>query len=366
VSRRWLAAAFTVAMVAAGSAGAAIVRPTPDTSPAPSCWELPPGPSARNCYRNEILAEADTVVEIIELVEVMLEDPADPVTGHFVRECHEVSHEIGRLLEQRAPIDVTPVPYNTCLGGLAHGAYEVRMEQLSDEELVAQAPTWCGPDPQMMCRHLIGHVAMLRALDSAGVDEALGPVSSVCAYPVGTNLEERSYLELYCLDGAYMQWMLDGLRYDSAIATDDPFGVCADLVERNILAAQACFRQSGPLVYETVASASAAFDTCTPVVEQFGRVMGNHCLRSMVANVISLSSEVPADAARLCPGTFDPFRCLTEFDRIYAETVGMQDGFGLVCATLADPDEVERCRQVAGLKVQITLPDGTLAPTTET
>lgn len=358
-TRRWMLVA-SIATVLSVTVGVVTALYLVSDTPQQDCTQLSIGMAARQCYESQILENVDTgdVDAVLRAAAALLARPESAGAQHFARECHEVTHNIGRLFEETyGNIDVSNVPFSTCVGGLAHGVYEYRMEQMTYRDIVAAAPGWCGDDPAWGCRHLVGHVAMVRALASGPVTDALGTVEEVCAYPDAAG-EDRAYEEFYCIDGAYMQWMLDTLRVDAAYATADPLSVCASLLEQNVLAAQGCYRQVAPIIYEQVATHDDVIDVCNEIAAAHGTIMGVHCVRSVAANLVSLSDRPVADAAALCPGSFDALRCLAEFDRLYSDTVGTQEGFGMICRTLPDLEQEQACRTQAGQRLELVLPPG--------
>jgi hypothetical protein len=357
MNRGRLAALLVAVAAAVGVAAAVVGTRAAKDAPAVECWNLPPGSTARDCYTELIGAGADTVEGSLEVAASLMEDPTTPAGAHFLRECHEVMHEIGKTFEREVgPVDVSPVPLDVCVNGFVHGVYEVRLEALSDDELTRTAPEWCGPDPKELCRHLVGHVAMSRGLDRGDLAESLDYVLATCSYTNPAVEQEVEYAhELACLDGAYMQWMLDSLRVDRSLATDDPLEVCRSLVETQVLAAQACYRQVGPLIYEILPTPKAAFDACATEGAALGEEFGFHCVRSLAANIAAMTDSIEREARTLCPLSPYELRCFAEFDRIYTQSVGAEAGFGKMC-TLLDTARVEDCKTASAAGAPIIPP----------
>lgn len=305
------------------------------------CYTVEHGPEARACYAAQL--EPDAADGLAAMFTAATALAADPISGsHFMVECHEVMHDLGKKLEGRfGPIDLDATPVETCMVGFQHGVAEYRLASLDDDTLAAAGATWCDGQDLSICRHLIGHVGMRRTLEATNLPD-LSYASAVCSLPSDPTrpLRDVKLNEFRCLEGAYMEWTLWAMRKDDSSVPNPPQTLCREVRSDSIIASSACFSQVGTLMYGQYPDSTATLQACETTLGDLGPAAVRMCLYS-VANVIVSFTENPAPtAARLCQGSYR-FECGVGFARSIAANAG-DDEAGPACAAIL-PEAVNEC-----------------------
>lgn len=297
------------------------------------CHAYTHGPEARACYVAQL--ERNAANDLSAMFAAATALAADPVAGsHFMVECHEVMHDLGKKLEGRlGPIDLDATPVETCMVGFQHGVAEYRLASLDDSALASLGATWCDGQDLSICRHLIGHVGMRRTLESVNLPD-LSYALAVCSLPPDPTrpLRDVKLNEFRCLEGAYMEWTLWAMRKDDSSVPNPPQMLCREVRADSIIASSACFSQVGTLMYGQYPDSTSTLQACEITLGDLGPGAVRMCLYS-VANVIVSFTENPAPtAARLCQGSYR-FECGVGFARSIAANAG-DDEAGPACAAI--------------------------------
>jgi hypothetical protein len=264
-----------------------------------SCAALPHGEEARKCYADMLRPKSiDQLQNMFTKVETMIVDPDYGM--HFAIECHEVLHNLGKELdESMGPINISQTPVQSCATGFQHGVAENRLAKLSDTELSASAPSWCEGQDLSVCRHIIGHVIMRRALIATSLPD-FSYVSKACATSLQVAGREAALDEFRCLDGAYMEWTLWAMRTDDRSVPSPPQVACTDIRDQSLVASSACLAQVGTLMYGVYPDAKTTLAACEETLKDVSVSAVRLCVYS-VTNAIGSFTEDPVSAANnLC------------------------------------------------------------------
>lgn len=362
--KRLLLLAGTATVLTAASITAALTLQSSDTIE--RCVSLPHGPASLTCYTDELLASDEVTPDsLVYRASQLLTNNNKSVADHFLRECHEVFHDIGeRFARTGVYYDYSDVPFESCTYGMVHGSNDVRLAALSNEELLTLPADWCPEGARAShgldgfkhsCLHGVGHEAMERALQAGSFNAAAAFASDVCTYTGAASNVDRAYFTFHCLDGAFMQWALDSMRVDPTYATPDPIAACRTLTETNPPAAQACYRQVTPLILDRVDTLTDLVAVCEQERDAIPAVYVRHCIRSVAANVMGLTDSMAREASLLCAAAADQVQCVAEFDRSESYDKGPeQQPYGTLCAAvLADAVDVNRCTEWASDGIEL-------------
>lgn len=311
------------------------------SAPEIPCHEMRHGPEARECYKKLLKPSRTSEIEsMFAKAGEMLQDPV--MGGHFTVECHEVMHLLGTDVEaDMGPINLETTPVETCMVGFQHGVAEYRLAGVDDTELVAQAPSWCDGQDLSICRHLIGHVGMRRALSASNKPD-LSFAESVCSLPDDFSRPERDTRlnEFRCLEGAYMEWTLWAMRTDDSSVPYPAQNECIKVRERSIIASSACFSQVGTLMYGQYPDATSTLRACTGSLNDVGEHAVRMCLYSVVNVIVSFTEDPAKLGATLCRDDYR-FECGVGFARSIAANSG-DDQAGPACSAVL-PEAVKEC-----------------------
>jgi hypothetical protein len=339
-SRRLWALPLLLVLVSV-AVGVAVAANTQPSGRSVSCADLPHGPEARECYKRLLMPSSiDDLPTVFAKASSMM--TSSEYGMHFAIECHEVMHDVGYATEKEfGPIDLGTAPSEACSIGFQHGVAEYRLAQLSDDDLLNSASTWCNGQDMSICRHLIGHVIMRRALQGSGSVD-LDYVVRSCTYPDDASLPERaSRLEEFrCLDGAYMEWSLWVMRVDNSALTSSPEDVCIQTRERSLIAFSACVSQVGVLLYGYHPTPNATMQACTESFSQYGPSAVRVCVYSVANAIVSMSEDPIKSAMSLCSGAIK-YDCSVGFARSVAANLG-DSAVDRVCTEVL-PDVQKTC-----------------------
>lgn len=312
------------------------------------CELLPHGFDATSCYVDALpfKTEAEFLALLVN-IEAMVKSSS---WRHFKVECHEVTHEIGKLAAQRFPDYqkyYKTTPSTACMAGLQHGLLDTELAEVSDRELAQRGLSLC--DGKLnhadRCTHLLGHVAFLR-METSGFDDRMGLVREVC----GSRREHASFetasLEFRCYDGAYMEASLRERRDAEGLGIgSDPLARCVGRREASPVEASACVYQLVQVAYMDGA-ATGALAACERHLVELSRELYETCILGLT-NFLGVLEPGPGQTPdEVCAGLGDyaPL-CLAGFARSARNMAGYEAMWEM--CRVVDLSNYDRCVDLA-------------------
>lgn len=210
------------------------------------CELIPHGLDAMRCYVDALPFKTEAeFIALLTNIETMVKSPG---WRHFKVECHEVTHEIGKLAAHRFSDYqkyYKTTPSTACAAGLQHGLLDAELAGVTDRELAQRGLSFC--DGKLnhtdRCTHLLGHISFLRG-DASSFEDRINLVRGVCGVRLEHESAESASLEFRCYDGAYMEASLRERRDGGGVGIgSDPLARCAARRETAPVEASACVYQ---------------------------------------------------------------------------------------------------------------------------
>lgn len=291
------------------------------------CELLPHGLDAMRCYVDALpFNTEEEFLTLLTSIEAMVESSS---WRHFKVECHEVTHEIGKLAAQRFPDYqkyYKTTPSTACMAGLQHGLLDTELAEVSDRELAQRGLSFC--DGKLnhtdRCTHLLGHIAFLRR-EASGFEDRMGLVRGVCGSRREHESVETASLEFRCYDGAYMEASLRERRDAGGMGIgSDPLARCAARREVSPVEASACVYQLVQIAFGD-GDAAGAMASCERHLVKLSRELYETCILGLT-NFLGVLEPSPGQTpGEVCAGIGDfvPL-CLAGFARSARNMAGFE------------------------------------------
>lgn len=347
-ARLWVLSACLLLSSLIVGVGAATFGGGNETPTLSQCELLPHGFDATRCYVDALPFKTEAeFLALLANIEAMVKSSS---WRHFKVECHEVTHEIGKLAAQRFPDYqkyYKTTPSIACMAGLQHGLLDTELAEVSDRELAQRGLSFC--DGKLnhadRCTHLLGHISFLR-MGTSDFEDRMGLVREVCGSRREHASVEAASLEFRCYDGAYMEASLRERRDAGGLGIgSDPLARCVARRETSPVEASACVYQLVQVAFRD-GDAAGALAACERHLVELSRELYETCILGFTNFLGVLEPGSGQTPGEVCAGLGDyvPL-CLAGFARSARNMAGYE-AMREVCGVV-DPSNYERCVDLA-------------------
>jgi hypothetical protein len=321
------------------------------------CAALPRGRDATFCYVAALSFETEEEFFLaLDQVESIV---ADPGQLHFKLECHEVTHELGKLAAQKFPDYrkyYKTTPDKGCVAGLQHGLLEIELSSVSNADLGASGLDFCAEKMNFThrCTHFLGHVARVREKSST-LEVAMTFVRKVCGGADSYSSPDSAFLTFRCYDGAFMEESLQVRRgVINASLNPDPLAWCARRREEDPVEASACVYQLVQLTFESL-DTERALNSCGRHLASLSRKLHEMCILGLT-NYLSVVYPVSErTATSTCSGIGDLESICRAGLAIGMRSMAGYEAMKDTCK-LVSPGAYDDCMVLAGRPLPIEYP----------
>lgn len=294
------------------------------------CETLAHGPSARDCYVKVLSFKdeksLDTTLSAVN--DMML----DRSRRHFQVECHEVTHELGKMAA--AVVEdyhrlYTATEDSSCMSGFQHGLLEAELATMTDDELSYVGQSICDGKLREFnrCVHLLGHIAAQRSdLTEAGMDLA----RRVCGRKLVHVTYDSAFHEFRCYDGVYMEITLRMRRTSGQVGPGfsklPAEHYCASLRNDHdrVVESSACIHQVSTILVSETGYTPETLQRCARLSSTTSASFGSLCMLSAASFMGTVTDDPVALSSEICPSLGQYGRtCFSGFARSYGNMSGL-------------------------------------------